>query len=357
MGWRDKPIDVDVWLQLYSTRRYGSISPIAQQAWAVLKKSAYSFQWSNSLRSPMNLAPQFGLEYYTKLNATGIVQAWQLLYQAGVAGEVDPNLGTFQYDLVDIGRQCLVDLFFDLYTMFSASYLLVLGDESLSGADRATHLRPITTEMLQVIAHNDDYLGTNVNFLLGNWLNDSLSTVTSPVAKSNVMFNARNQITMWGPLANINDYACKDWSGLMSGYYQQRWGLFLNYVLDTVENEISINTTAYFSKLFVLEEQFSYNKSFFPTEPSGNSMAMARELLSTYVNPGLLTKYYSILVNTDVMGHNIFGDCGPWTKNIYQVAYLCFVNPLCAGFSSAGQLKNSSSTTPSTGSTFFFKNQ
>jgi len=31
------------------------------------------------------------------------------------------------------------------------------------------------------------------------------------------------QITMWGPEGNINDYASKQWNGLIGSYYLVRW--------------------------------------------------------------------------------------------------------------------------------------
>lgn len=35
--------------------------------------------------------------------------------------------------------------------------------------------------------------------------------------KLNLEFNARNQVTLWGPKGQISDYANKNWAGLMKG--------------------------------------------------------------------------------------------------------------------------------------------
>ena len=356
MGWSEKPSDVDTWLQHYATRRYGSYSPMAQTAWAVLKPSAYSFHWSSTIRSIIDLAPNFGLRYFTAQNATGILEAWQLLYQAAITKEIDPSVGPFQYDLVDIGRQCLVNLFFDLYSSFEATYHSVMNNPALDGSERVELIQPIGDAMLKVILNNDEYLGTNMNFLLGVWLSDAAATVSSPADKANAVFNARNQITMWGPAANINDYACKDWSGLLSAYYHKRWDFFLNYIYDTVKNEHSINSTRYRLEMFALELDFSHNTTLFPTEPTGDPMSVAKELLDSYVNPELIQTHYLARLNTRIQGHDILGEQGPYVKNINQVAFLCFVNPLCTGFSSEGHLKNSTGPyTLSEGTTFYVK--
>ena len=356
MGWSEDRVDADTWLQHYATRRYGSYSPMTQKAWAVLKPSAYSFQYSSNLKSLMDVAPSFGLSYYTRPNATGILEAWQLLYQAAITKEIDPSVGPFQYDLVDIGRQCLVNLFFDLYSSFEATYHSVLNNPALDGSERVTLIKPITDAMLKLILDTDKYLATNVNFLLGVWVSDAAATVFSPLDKANAVYNALNQVTTWGPAANNNDYACKDWSGLLSSYYHKRWTFFIDYILKTVGNKDSINSTWYSKEMFSLEVSFSHDKTSFPTEPTGDPMLIAKELLDSYVNPDLIETNYLALLGTGIQGHDILGEQGPYVKNINQVAYLCSVNPLCTGFSSEGQLKNSTGPyTLAEGTTFYVK--
>ena len=56
-------------------------------------------------------------------------------------------------------------------------------------------------------------LRTNKNFLLGPWLESSKSLSTNEEDKKNYEFNARNQITLWGPEGEILDYAGKQWLG------------------------------------------------------------------------------------------------------------------------------------------------
>jgi alpha-N-acetylglucosaminidase len=60
-------------------------------------------------------------------------------------------------------------------------------------------------------------------------------------------FNARNQVTLWGPPlfvpnkqhtatnpGNPQDYAGKTWAGLFSSYYQPRQQLFMSMLQDAV---------------------------------------------------------------------------------------------------------------------------
>ncbi len=43
--------------------------------------------------------------------------------------EVDRTLGTCQYDLVDVGRQCLASIFCDLQKMVMVAYVVWLIDK------------------------------------------------------------------------------------------------------------------------------------------------------------------------------------------------------------------------------------
>ena len=341
MGWSKDPVDVDTWLGRYATRRYGAYSQLAQDAWAILKPSAYSFNFNHSLTSLIDLRPRLNLNYWTAPNATGILAAWQLLYQAAESKQIDPSIGPFQYDLVDIGRQCMVNLFFDLYSSFVATYRSAMNNKTLNGSERVALVQPITEAMLEVILENDKFLATNINFLLGTWVSDAAATVNASKDKENAVFNALNQITVWGPIGNINDYAAKDWAGLLSAYYHQRWSLFFDYELSTLIKKDIINTTLFNIKMFALELSFSKSRQEFPTKPTGDSMQVAKELQDSYFNSDLINSNFHALHDTEILGHNLLGEQALYVNNINQVAYVCSVNPLCTGFSSQGQLKNS----------------
>ena len=57
--------------------------------------------------------PQLVMAADRHLNATQIAAAWQLLMEAVTLKELDPTVGPLRYDLVDIGRQVLVNTFVD----------------------------------------------------------------------------------------------------------------------------------------------------------------------------------------------------------------------------------------------------
>lgn len=64
------------------------------------------------------------------------------------------------------------------------------------------------------------------------------SLATDEEEKKYFNLNARTQITLWGDIdgdtTELFDYAWKEWSGLIKGYYYPRWEIFYNSIIDDV---------------------------------------------------------------------------------------------------------------------------
>ena len=71
-------------------------------------------------------------------------------------------------------------------------------------------------EVLDLLLNLDDLLGSHEYFLLGKWLKEANSIPGSNENDRKLYeYNARNQITLWGPKGEIIDYATKQWNGLV----------------------------------------------------------------------------------------------------------------------------------------------
>ncbi len=72
---------------------------------------------------------------------------------------------------------------------------------------------PAHTTAIHVHSHVACYsiLATNPNTLLGVWLSNAAAFATNANETALYEFNARNQLTLWGPTGQINDYAAKVW--------------------------------------------------------------------------------------------------------------------------------------------------
>jgi len=90
---------------------------------------------------------------------------------------------------------------------------------------------------MKLLNDQETLLASNVNYLLGTWLEASKKWGTTPEEKRLNEFNARwylsiklsdrNQITLWGPNGEIVDYASKAWSGVYKDYYIPRFVSFV----------------------------------------------------------------------------------------------------------------------------------
>jgi alpha-N-acetylglucosaminidase len=87
---------------------------------------------------------------------------------------------------------------------------------------------------------------TNKDFLLSRWIKSARDLAGNNVTYGDYLeYNARNQITLWGPTGQINDYAAKQWGGLVGTYYLPRWKLFMDYLQEIKVNRTEFDTDAF----------------------------------------------------------------------------------------------------------------
>lgn len=146
------------------------------------------------------------------------------------ASKTNPSLWdnpSYQYDMTDITRQVMSNSFINLYASLISAYT----SPSPSNVTLASIGKNLTT-LLNTL---DSVLLTNPAFSLSTWLSAARSQASNPNSKiaDFYEYDARNQITLWGPNGEISDYASKSWGGLVKGYYLPRWEIFLAYLGET----------------------------------------------------------------------------------------------------------------------------
>lgn len=165
--------------------------------------------------SILQYSPPVGGTDSTGQNVSALPIVVQLMLDA--ADELAEPSAPFYYDLVDLTRQLLSDIFNDLYAL----------SQNATAALRASSLTPLTSASLGLLKDLDALLATNQNYLLGQWISRARSWATESEAEADQFeFNARNQLTLWGPVGEINDYAAKHWAGLVGDYYYMRWQMY-----------------------------------------------------------------------------------------------------------------------------------
>ena len=203
---------------------------------------------ANHAPLPVHLCCSFQLP-----NTTALVQAWKYMSAAAIVGDINPQRSTFRYDLVDIGHQCLSNLFVDVHTMLRLAYDgALMTNRSDPWLDAVYSLG---TNMSAMILDLDALLASNENFLLGVWIAGARASVHSEAAKDLYEFNARTQVTLWSyHESEVLDYAAKAWGGLVKDLYLSRWDLFFGKVYIAVKSLQPLNETEYEQERFMLEE-------------------------------------------------------------------------------------------------------
>ncbi|KAG0708509.1 glycoside hydrolase family 89 protein [Suillus ampliporus] len=263
-AWSLTAINRTLYVSSWVSRRYyvSDLPSSAVNAWEILGATVYSNQDPSSqavVKSILELAPALSglvnqpgpgpstLLFYD--TDTTIVPALQMLIQAGYESKSLLNIPEFKYDLVDVTRQLLANRFITLYETLVATYT--------SNASSSATIAAASKPLLQLLHDLDELLLTDDHFLLANWINAARSLSHGNASYAAFLeYNARNQITLWGPTGEINDYASKQWGGLVGGYYVPRWEAFIDYLVGTKENGTAYNATAVANTMLVIGEQW-----------------------------------------------------------------------------------------------------
>ncbi|KAI9065123.1 glycoside hydrolase family 89 protein [Trametes sanguinea] len=185
----------------------------------------------------------------------------------------------FAYDVVDVARQLLSNRFVDLYT--------ALVDVYDAPASTSHSVQAAGQPLLDLLSDLDALLYTNEHFLLSTWIADARKwSRGSKTYGTYLEYNARNQITLWGPDGEINDYASKAWAGLVGTYYKPRWETFLEYLVETKKTNETYNSTLVASKMLAIGEKWD-NGTWGSGQGEwwgvrGNTWEMAEKILRTW---------------------------------------------------------------------------
>ncbi|KAJ5930164.1 hypothetical protein N7466_005657 [Penicillium verhagenii] len=258
-AWSSAPIDTEEYFHNWVTSRYsgsGSIPQGLYDAWETMRKPVYDntnladidaviksiFELKPAAQSLINKTGHHGtmLTY----DSSVVVRAWQSMLQAANS---EPKLWTnsaYQHDMVDVTRQVMANAFIPLYSkLISGWNSSETSKESLSENGQ---------KLIQLLSDLDSVLLTNENFRLSTWIDSARSWAHGNESLASFYeYNARNQITLWGPRGEITDYASKQWGGLVSSYYIPRWKIFVEYLESTTAS--SYNTTALGDQLLGFE--------------------------------------------------------------------------------------------------------
>lgn len=304
MAWQHTPVDTARWIKQFATQRYNLVSdfttnnglvdehaetPAVYTAWEYLLRSVYNrtLAYGGVTKNIVILIPHWHLDRdgfmptVITYDRRDLVEAWRHLLRAG---DELAHVDTYRHDLVDVTRQFLSDELLieyqQLREMFTAKSV------------KADKICSWTQRMLQLMEKLDEILATSEDFLLGRWIADAraMGVHSQPSAdlQDYYEYEARNQITRWGDnnSESIHDYAGKEWSGLVSGYYVPRWRTWLTEVCQAYTQKREMNEAVVNKARISFELKWQLSHERYPTEPRGDPLAVSKRLFAEYVESG-----------------------------------------------------------------------
>ncbi|TDD86675.1 alpha-N-acetylglucosaminidase [Actinomadura darangshiensis] len=226
MPWRDGPADMDAWFDRYATARYGAADPHALAAWRIIGRTVYDWPAGKDTRHVTGL-----FDDQPNLAATGTpLQYDPAEFEKALREllQVDRRLrrsGAYRYDLVDVARQVLANRSRLLLPKIRDAYRA--GDRTAFGA--------LTDRWKTEMRLMDEVLGTDPHFLLGTWQREAARQASGRKEAATLDYNLKSLVTLWeSDSPGLQDYARREFNGLVGGYYAKRWTMFFGELADAM---------------------------------------------------------------------------------------------------------------------------
>ncbi|MBR7128927.1 MAG: alpha-N-acetylglucosaminidase [Tidjanibacter sp.] len=275
--WREEPIEVGDFVADYLEERYGGRNEQAEQAWGIIAESVYNNDVSNGgPESIITGRPNFKMNpggttnvklHYDQME---LATAWDLLMEC--AEEFEESEG-YRYDLVDITRQVMANHATVLQQACAKAYKS--GDiEAFDGA---------ANQFISYLWDFEELLSSREELLLGRWLEAAKAMGTNAAESGLYEQNARNLLTTWGNKdCRIRDYACRQWSGMVGGFYIPRWERFFASVREAMSKEVEFDQKLFDEQSKEWEWEWTFGKECYPTTPQADEIEVARKMHSKY---------------------------------------------------------------------------
>ncbi|MDU1891320.1 MAG: alpha-N-acetylglucosaminidase [Dysgonomonas sp.] len=280
LPWRDIRFSEEDWLADIISARYGKANNSALLAWNILSRTVYGYPKESvqegTTETVFAANPKLDITQVSCCSTTKpFYNTDSVKIAAGYmldAAETLRENNNFEYDLVDIVRQ----------TVANKAYYV---QKDISKAFKAKNRELYENkkkEFLELLHAQNYLLETRSEFMLDTWLSSARALGKTTEEKDLYEFNARVQLTLWGTQKSaeggLNDYAYKEWAGLLDTYYNERWQAFFQYLENNWRKDDIANFDSYkISHQWVNKKSRSFKK------PNGAAVDRAKEVFYKYV--------------------------------------------------------------------------
>ena len=282
LAWKgNKTDDIDSWLVEYGARRAGCRDRHVSKAWQLLANTNFKTNTPGGKRaSILNSRPTIAINGYQWTKTLGAPSTKykpriaknilvQILTELLAAPQKALDNPTYQHDIQVVATELINEQAHNLHAQIRKAWQ----------EKNSEKLKLVSKKFLALFDLKDALLDTRSETRLATWVHDARSW--SSVKKEQDLYesNAKNIITTWSiPGNTLNDYSARDWSGLTSDYYKQRWTIYLEALQDSIEKGQPFNNTTW---QHILKYETDWHKKIgkFKKKPSGDIIKIARKTL------------------------------------------------------------------------------
>jgi len=264
------------WVLNFTVRRYGGYSSHAADAWALLAHTVYNctVPMQGTVHSLIATRPITSIGNGNKLyyDPRVVIEALTYLVNASTI-HAFAQQETLQHDIASVTRQMLSNGFL----VFFSNMMGAFEANNTSAFDKWSQI------LLNTILDTDTIVLTQKMWLVGKWIADARAWGTTPAEVAQYEFNARNQLTLWGPQTSVlRDYAYKLWAGLVRDFYYMRWRLFVAELGDALANRTPFDYAVFEAKVEVAEYAWCLENKTYTATPLGDAVGLAAQMLAKY---------------------------------------------------------------------------
>lgn len=241
--------------------RYGKSSPALDRARKILLETAYSCATQQGpINSALPARPRFGEKIKARTWAPDEPPSYScaaLCEALKLFASEQENFGeieTFRYDCAELRRQLAANLSCLVHAKLNAAWNA--RDKVAFGDAARDFMRLFEISAARFAAfpqHADDDVKFSQS--LAKLLDDAGKFGTTPEEKFYLKKSAATLLTTWVPDAgtDLEDYAFREWTGLLETYYAPRWLLFFSAVNEAFEAGTEFDDDAFGARLGAFE--------------------------------------------------------------------------------------------------------
>lgn len=275
--------DIDLWVENYGKRRAGTNSPEVAKAWRLLSQTCYQDLTFGGKRASIlnsrpflirgastaiwNRTPGKPSTHHThRFKMETLKDILRGLLAAPQSALDNP---THQHDIQQIALEIINERATSLQDALKPAYM----------AHDANKLAKIRDQFMELFDLKDALMHTRSEMRLATWVNDARSWGVTAKEKNDYEANAKNIITLWSlPNSNLNDYATRDWSGLVGNYHKQRWKIYLDAMVRDARKGQGLNPIIW-KDVLAFESSWYKQPGNYPSPPEGNLISLSKKLL------------------------------------------------------------------------------